>query len=127
MRHNSTDPKDGAEKAVRNIRRKTRQHYSAEEKIRIVVVSEEAVRVQLASHVLASPKAMLVTSITRDMMTANDALSHYNAARSIYGIIKKRSSGRSPAITSGVRRQLLAANILSKLTVVVSHKFLCKQ
>jgi len=37
MRHNPTDSKDGAEKAVRNIRRKTRRHYSAEEKIRIVV------------------------------------------------------------------------------------------
>jgi len=37
MRHNPTGPKDGAEKAVRNIRRKTRRHYSAEEKIRIVV------------------------------------------------------------------------------------------
>jgi len=37
MRHNPTDSKDGAEKAVRNIRRKTRRDYSAEGKIRIVV------------------------------------------------------------------------------------------
>jgi transposase len=30
--------KDPAEKAVRDIRRKTRKHYSAEEKIRIVLI-----------------------------------------------------------------------------------------
>jgi len=37
MRQKSMDTRDGAEKAVRDIRRKTRKQYSAEEKIRIVV------------------------------------------------------------------------------------------
>ena len=37
MRQKSMSPKDPAEKAVRDIRRKTRKQYSAEEKIRIVV------------------------------------------------------------------------------------------
>ena len=37
MRQESTRAKDPAEKAVRDIRRKTRKQYSAEEKIRIVL------------------------------------------------------------------------------------------
>ena len=37
MRQKSMTTKDPAEKAVRDIRRKTRKHYSAEEKIRIVL------------------------------------------------------------------------------------------
>ena len=37
MRQKSMSPKDPAEKAVRDIRRKTRKQYSVEEKIRIVV------------------------------------------------------------------------------------------
>ena len=37
MRQKSMSTKDPAEKAVRDIRRKTRKQYSAEEKIRIVV------------------------------------------------------------------------------------------
>jgi len=37
MRQNSMTTKDTAEQAVRDIRRKTRKQYSAEEKIRIVL------------------------------------------------------------------------------------------
>ena len=37
MRQKSVSTKDPAERAVRDIRRKTRKQYSAEEKIRIVV------------------------------------------------------------------------------------------
>jgi transposase len=37
MRQKTIDTRDGAEKAVRDIRRKTRKQYSAEEKIRIVL------------------------------------------------------------------------------------------
>ena len=37
MRQKSMDTRDGAEQAVRDIRRKTRKQYSSEEKIRIVV------------------------------------------------------------------------------------------
>ena len=37
MRQKSMSTKDPAEKAVRDIRRKTRKQYSAEEKIRIVL------------------------------------------------------------------------------------------
>ena len=37
MRQESMCKKDPAEKAIRDIRRKTRRHYSAEEKIRIVI------------------------------------------------------------------------------------------
>ena len=37
MRQKSMTPKDTAERAVRDIRRKTRKQYSAEEKIRIVL------------------------------------------------------------------------------------------
>ncbi len=37
MRQKSVSPKDPAERAVRDIRRKTRKQYSAEEKIRIVL------------------------------------------------------------------------------------------
>jgi len=37
MRQKSMSKKDPAEKVVRDIRRKTRRHYSAEEKIRIVL------------------------------------------------------------------------------------------
>ena len=37
MRQESMRAKDPAEKAVRDIRRKTRKQYSAEEKIRIVL------------------------------------------------------------------------------------------
>ncbi len=37
MRQKSIAPKSGAEQAVRDIRRQTRKHYSAEEKIRIVL------------------------------------------------------------------------------------------
>ena len=37
MRQKSTRAKDPAEKAVRNIRRRTRKQYSVEEKIRIVL------------------------------------------------------------------------------------------
>jgi len=37
MRQKSMTTKDSAEKAVRDIRRKTRKQYSAEEKIRIVL------------------------------------------------------------------------------------------
>ena len=37
MRQKSISLKDGAETAVRDIRRKTRKQYSAEEKIRIVL------------------------------------------------------------------------------------------
>jgi len=37
MRQKSVAPKSGAEQAVRDIRRQTRKHYSAEEKIRIVL------------------------------------------------------------------------------------------
>ena len=37
MRQKSKTSKEPAEKAVRDIRRKTRRHHSAEEKIRIVV------------------------------------------------------------------------------------------
>jgi transposase len=37
MRQKSMDTRDGAEKAVRDIRRKTRKQYSSEDKIRIVV------------------------------------------------------------------------------------------
>ena len=37
MRQKSAAPKSGAEQAVRDIRRQTRKHYSAEEKIRIVL------------------------------------------------------------------------------------------
>ena len=37
MRQKSMSPKDRAEQSVRDIRRKTRKQYSAEEKIRIVV------------------------------------------------------------------------------------------
>ena len=35
MRQKSMDTRDSAEQAVRNIRRKMRKQYSAEEKIRI--------------------------------------------------------------------------------------------
>ena len=38
MRQKSMRLKDGAETAVRNIRRKTRKKYAAEEKIRIVLL-----------------------------------------------------------------------------------------
>jgi transposase len=37
MMNQRKHPKDSAEKAVRDIRRATRKHYSAEEKIRIVL------------------------------------------------------------------------------------------
>ena len=37
MRQKSMDTRDSAEQAVRDIRRKTRKQYSAEEKIRIVL------------------------------------------------------------------------------------------
>ena len=37
MRQKSIAPKSGAEQVVRDIRRQTRKHYSAEEKIRIVL------------------------------------------------------------------------------------------
>ena len=37
MRHKSMSRKDPAEKAIRDIRRKNRKRYSAEEKIRIVL------------------------------------------------------------------------------------------
>ena len=37
MKQKSMSKKDPAEKVVRDIRRKTRRHYSAEEKIRIVL------------------------------------------------------------------------------------------
>ena len=37
MRQKSMSKKDPADKVVRDIRRKTRRHYSAEEKIRIVL------------------------------------------------------------------------------------------
>ena len=37
MRQKSGTPKDAADKLVRGIRRKARKHYSAEEKIRIVL------------------------------------------------------------------------------------------
>ena len=37
MRQKSMTIKDTAEKAVRDIRRKTRKQYSAEEKIRVVL------------------------------------------------------------------------------------------
>ena len=37
MRQKSMSLRDGAETAVRDIRRKTRKQYSAEEKIRIVL------------------------------------------------------------------------------------------
>ena len=37
MRQKSIAPKSGTEQVVRNIRRQTRKHYSAEEKIRIVL------------------------------------------------------------------------------------------
>jgi transposase len=37
MMTNSKKYKDSAEKTVRDIRRRTRRHYSAEEKIRIVL------------------------------------------------------------------------------------------
>ena len=39
MRQKSMSKKDPAEKVVRDIRRKTRKRYSAEEKIRIVLSS----------------------------------------------------------------------------------------
>ena len=39
MRQKSMTKKDPAEKAVRDIRRKTRKQYSAEEKIRIDMIS----------------------------------------------------------------------------------------
>jgi hypothetical protein len=44
--------KDAAEKVVKNIRRKTRQTYSAEEKIRIVadLRGEESISVLCRSH-----------------------------------------------------------------------------
>ena len=37
MRHKSGTPKGSAEKVVKDIRRKTRRQFSAEEKIRIVL------------------------------------------------------------------------------------------
>ena len=37
MRQKSTTPKSPSERLVKNIRRATRKHYSAEEKIRIVL------------------------------------------------------------------------------------------
>ena len=37
MRQQTRSPKDPAEKVVQDIRRATRKHYSAEEKIRIVL------------------------------------------------------------------------------------------
>ena len=37
MRQQTRSPKEPAEKVVRDIRRATRKHYSAEEKIRIVL------------------------------------------------------------------------------------------
>jgi transposase len=37
MREQTRSPKDPAEKVVQDIRRATRKHYSAEEKIRIVL------------------------------------------------------------------------------------------
>ena len=48
MRQNSMTTKDTAEQAVRDIRRKTRKQYSAEEKIRIVLAGlrgEESIAV----------------------------------------------------------------------------------
>ncbi len=44
MRQKSGSSKAAADKLVKNIRRKTRQTYSAEEKIRIVLVSDVSTR-----------------------------------------------------------------------------------
>lgn len=53
MRQKSLITKDPAERAVRDIRRKTRKQYSAEEKIRIVVSGlrgEESIAALICLH-----------------------------------------------------------------------------
>ena len=57
MSQRSISLKDGAETAVRDIRRKTRKQYSAEEKIRIVLSGmrgEDSIAVRL-HHRRSSP------------------------------------------------------------------------
>jgi transposase len=58
MRQNSMTTKDTAEQAVRDIRRKTRKQYSAEEKIRIVL---EGLRGEESIATLARQAAELDT------------------------------------------------------------------
>ena len=56
MRQKSMSKNDPAERTVRDIRRKTRKQYTAEEKIRIVVSGlrgEESTSVRIPSHFIS--------------------------------------------------------------------------
>ncbi len=71
--------KDPAEKAIRDIRRKTRRHYSSEEKIRIVLEGlrgEESIATELPSrnrrgvgiclgHSAGAPKQQKIDRLTK--------------------------------------------------------------
>jgi len=114
MRQKSVSTKDPAERAVRDIRRKTRKQYSAEEKIRIVVSGlrgEESIAVLCRHEGIAEG---LYYSWSKEFLEAGKKRLAGDTARQATSTEVKTLRAEARALKEALAEQMLENRLLKK-------------
>jgi len=114
MRQKSMSRKDPAEKAIRDIRRKTRKRYSAEEKIRIVLSGlrgEESIAVLCRHEGIAEG---LYYSWSKEFLEAGKKRLAGDTARQATSTEVKTLRAEARALKEALAEQMLEKRLLKK-------------
>jgi transposase len=114
MRQKSMSRKDPAEKAIRDIRRKTRKRYSAEEKIRIVLSGlrgEESIAVLCRHEGIAEG---LYYSWSKEFLEAGKKRLAGDTARQATSTEVKTLRAEARALKEALAEQMLENRLLKK-------------
>jgi transposase len=114
MRQKSMSRKDPAEKAIRDIRRKTRKRYSAEEKIRIVLSGlrgEESIAVLCRHEGIAEG---LYYSWSKEFLEAGKKRLAGDTARQATSTEVKTLRAEAGALKEALAEQMLENRLLKK-------------
>jgi len=114
MRQKSMSRKDPAEKAIRDIRRKTRKRYSAEEKIRIVLSGlrgEESIAVLCRHEGIAEG---LYYSWSKEFLEAGKKRLAGDTARQATSTEVKTLRAEAGALKEALAEQILENRLLKK-------------
>ena len=114
MRQKSMSKKDPAEKVVRDIRRKTRRHYSAEEKIRIVL---EGLRGEVSIAALCRREGIaegLYYSWSKEFLEAGKKRLTGDTARQATSNEVKELRAEARSLKEALAEQMLENRLLKK-------------
>ena len=114
MRQKSMSKKDPAEKVVRDIRRKTRRHYSAEEKIRIVL---EGLRGEVSIAALCRREGIaegLYYSWSKEFLEAGKKRLAGDTARQATSNEVKELRAEARSLKEALAEQMLENRLLKK-------------